>query len=300
MRYPTHVKGIVLAGGTGSRLWPITQTVNKHLLPVYDKPMIYYPISTLMLAGIREILIITTPQDQSLFIDLLGDGSDFGLTINFAVQSEPKGVAEAFIIGEEFLSGDSCMLILGDNIFHGVGLGSSIARTLPMAGAHIFTYEVSNPSDYGVLEVTSEGDPFSITEKPSKFLSNLAVTGLYFFDGNVPSVAKKISASDRGELEITSVIDHYLKLNSLTYTLLSRGIAWLDTGNPDALSDAISYVRIIENRTGLKIACLEEIAFEQGWISSQQLITTISKHEKSAYGRYLSTLVLGNSKKLDN
>ena len=285
------MKGIVLAGGTGSRLWPITRSVSKQLLPIYDKPMIYYPISTLMLAGIREILIITTPHDQSQFKELLGDGSELGVSFQYATQPEPKGLAQAFTIGEEFLAGESCLMILGDNIFHGAGLGRDIVRELPASGAHIFTYEVSNPSDYGILEVSSEGKPISITEKPKKYISNLAVTGLYFFDGKVSEVAKKVKPSARGEMEITSVIDHYLQSGSLTFTQLSRGAAWLDTGNPDSLNDAAAYVRIIEDRTGLKIACLEEISFSQGWMTNSQLQSKIEQYKMNSYAKYLQHLI---------
>jgi glucose-1-phosphate thymidylyltransferase len=285
------MKGIVLAGGTGSRLWPITRSISKQLLPVYDKPMIYYPISTLMLAGIREILVITTPHDQSQFKELLGDGSDLGVSFKYATQPEPKGLAQAFTIGEEFLAGDPCLMILGDNIFHGAGLGRDIIRDLPKSGAHIFTYEVSNPSDYGILEVGSEGNPVSITEKPAAFISNLAVTGVYFFDGKVSEVAKNVQPSKRGEVEITSVIEHYLKSGSLTFTRLSRGSAWLDTGNPDSLNDAAAYVKIIEDRTGLKIACLEEISFNQGWMTSDQLNSRIEQYKKNSYATYLQRLI---------
>jgi glucose-1-phosphate thymidylyltransferase len=285
------MKGIVLAGGTGSRLWPITRSISKQLLPVYDKPMIYYPISTLMLAGIREILIITTPHDQPQFKELLGNGSDLGVSFQYATQPEPKGLAQAFTIGEEFLSGESCLMILGDNIFHGAGLGRDIIRELPASGAHIFTYEVSNPSDYGILEVSSDGRPLSITEKPAGFISNLAVTGIYFFDHHVSEIAKNVQPSKRGELEITSVIDHYLKADSLTFTRLSRGAAWLDTGNPDSLSDAAAYVRIIEERTGLKIACLEEISFMQGWMTIKQLHARVEQYKMNSYAKYLLRLV---------
>jgi glucose-1-phosphate thymidylyltransferase len=285
------MKGIVLAGGTGSRLWPITRSISKQLLPVYDKPMIYYPISTLMLAGIREILIITTPHDQSQFIELLGDGSEIGVSFQYATQPEPKGLAQAFTIGEEFLSGAPCLMILGDNIFHGAGLGRDIIRELPNSGAHIFTYEVSNPSDYGILEVSSDGKPISITEKPTEFISNLAVTGVYFFDRNVSEIAKNVQPGKRGELEITSVIDHYLKSGLLTFTRLSRGAAWLDTGNPDSLNDAAVYVKIIEERTGLKIACLEEISYTQGWMSSSQLAFRIEQYKVNSYAKYLQRLI---------
>ena len=285
------MKGIVLAGGTGSRLWPITRSISKQLLPVYDKPMIYYPISTLMLAGIRDILIITTPHDQSQFKELLGDGSELGVSFQYAVQPEPKGLAQAFTIGEEFLAGDSCLLILGDNIFHGAGLGRDIIRELPTSGAHIFTYEVANPADYGILETNQDGKPISITEKPTEFISNLAVTGVYFFDGKVSEIAKNVQPSKRGELEITSVIEHYLNSDSLTFTRLSRGAAWLDTGNPDSLNDAAAYVRIIEDRTGLKIACLEEISFSQGWMTKSQLHTRIEQYIMNSYAKYLERLI---------
>jgi glucose-1-phosphate thymidylyltransferase len=285
------MKGIVLAGGTGSRLWPITRSISKQLLPVYDKPMIYYPISTLMLAGIREILIITTPHDQTQFIELLGDGSELGVSFQYAVQFEPKGLAQAFTIGEEFLAGDSCLMILGDNIFHGAGLGRDIVRELPTSGAHIFTYEVANPSDYGILEISDNEKPLSITEKPNAFISNLAVTGVYFFDGKVSGIAKGVQPSKRGELEITSVIEHYLKSGSLTFTRLSRGAAWLDTGNPDALNDAAEYIRIIEDRTGLKIACLEEIAFDQGWITVEQVELRIRQYKMNSYAKYLERII---------
>ncbi len=285
------MKGIVLAGGTGSRLWPLTRSVSKQLLPVYDKPMIYYPISTLMLAGIQEILIITTSHDQSLFQELLGDGSHFGVKFEFATQSEPKGLADALVIGEKFLNGDSCLMILGDNIFHGSGLGRDLARTLPSTGAHIFTYEVSNPHEYGILEINDDGLPCSIIEKPAKFISNLAVTGLYFFDEKAPGIAKKVQPSNRGELEITSVIEEYLNVGTLSYTRLSRGAAWLDTGKPNSLSDASAYIRIIEERTGLKIGCLEEIALNNAWISTNDLQTRISEYRMSEYAVYLDGVV---------
>jgi glucose-1-phosphate thymidylyltransferase len=243
-----------------------------------------------MLAGIREILIITTPHDRSQFNDLMGDGSELGITIQYATQHEPKGLAQAFTIGSEFLAGDSCLMILGDNIFHGAGLGRDIIREIPNSGAHIFTYEVSNPSDYGILEVNSDGKPISITEKPTEFISNLAVTGVYFFDGNVSEIAKNVKPSKRGELEITSVIDHYLKSNLLTFTRLSRGAAWLDTGNPDSLNDAAAYVRIIEDRTGLKIACLEEIALANGWITKESFKKLIAEYPNNPYKSYLEKL----------
>jgi glucose-1-phosphate thymidylyltransferase len=287
------MKGIVLAGGTGSRLWPVTRSVSKQLLPVYDKPMIYYPLSTLMLAGIREILIITTIEDRSQFQALLGDGSEFGITLRYATQPEPKGLAQALTISEVFLSGDACLMILGDNIFHGAGLGRDIRSELPSSGAHIFTYEVSNPSDYGILQISDEGKPIAVTEKPEHFISNLAITGLYYFDGQVSSVAHEVKPSRRGELEITSVIDHYLKNDSLTFTKLSRGSVWLDTGTPKSLSNASDYVRVIEERSGMKIACLEEIAYFQGWLSVSQLKSKISKYSENEYGKYLAKILAG-------
>ena len=284
------MKGIVLAGGTGTRIWPATKVTSKQLLPVYDKPMIYYPISTLMLAGIRDILIITTPQDMANYRELLGDGSAFGITFQFAIQPKPEGLAQAFIIGEKFLGEDSCLMILGDNIFHGAGLGHELSRSLPESGAHIFTYQVSNPMDYGVLEIDKYNKPISIVEKPKKFVSNLAVTGLYFFDSNVTQIAKRVLPSDRGELEITSIIEEYLHSGELSFTMLTRGTAWLDTGNPRSLHDAASYIRVIEERTGLKIACLEEIAYSSGWINEKSLLESASKLGASEYGTYLGTL----------
>jgi glucose-1-phosphate thymidylyltransferase len=285
------MRGIVLAGGTGSRLWPITHGVSKHLLPVYDKPMIYYPISSLMLAGIRDILIITTPHDLLAFEELLGDGSNLGVSFRYETQPEPKGLAQAFIIGEKFLAGDSCLMILGDNIFHGSGLGREISKVLPETGAHIFTYEVSNPADYGVLKLDGSGKPESVTEKPEHFISNLAVTGMYFFDSRVSNFANRVSPSPRGELEITSIISDYLELGELTFTKLSRGSAWLDTGNPGSLHDAASYVRVIEDRTGLKIGCLEEIAWRNSWLTDKDLIKISEKYGSGQYGKYLRGLV---------
>lgn len=284
------MKGIVLAGGTGTRLWPITRSVSKQLLPIYDKPMIYYPISTLMLAGIREILIITTPHDKPHFQALLGDGSELGVRFKFAIQPEPKGLAEAFIIGEDFLSGESCLMILGDNIFHGTGLGRFISTVIPSSGAHIFTYEVANPSQYGVLELDDQMQPKSISEKPQQFISNLAVTGLYFFDGDVVSISKAVKPSPRNELEITSVIEHYLVNGALTYTNLGRGTAWLDTGTNQSMHDASSYVRIIEERTGQKIACLEEIAWRNKWITDPELEILANRLGSSPYANYLRIL----------
>jgi glucose-1-phosphate thymidylyltransferase len=284
------MRGIVLAGGTGSRLWPITKSVCKQLLPVYDKPLIHYPISTLMLAGVREILIITTPEDRDAFKSLLGDGSDFGIKLEYAIQESPKGIAQAFMIGKDFLKNESCLFILGDNIFYGAGLGQNLRNALPKTGAHVFTYEVNNPGDYGVIEINDKGKPVSIEEKPHSPKSRLAVTGLYFFDERVTTVAETVKPSTRGELEITSVIDFYLKSNELSFTSLTRGTAWLDTGTPNALQDAASFVRIIEERTGTKIACLEEIAYQSGWISRDDLLGRAKQFSNSSYAKYLIQL----------
>jgi glucose-1-phosphate thymidylyltransferase len=285
------MKGIVLAGGTGTRLWPATRVVSKQLLPIYDKPMIYYPISTLMLAGVREILVITTPHQKSEFVELLGNGKRLGLEITYAIQPKPEGLAQAFIIGEKFLNSEPCFMILGDNIFHGVGLGNNLKNSIPELGAHIFTYEVSNPSEYGVLEVDADGIPLNIFEKPKKFISNLAVTGLYAFDSKVSEIAKMIKPSARGEYEITSIIDVYLRSKELTYTSLTRGTAWLDTGSPHSLNDASNYIRIIEDRTGLKIGCIEEIAFQNSWITSEQLSLIVKDLGTNSYSSYLSSLI---------
>lgn len=285
------MKGIILAGGTGSRLWPITKVTSKQLLPVYDKPMIYYPLSTLMLAGVREILIITTPHDQSSFETLLGDGAQFGIRIKYEVQPKPEGLAQAFIIAEQFLHGDSCLMILGDNIFHGTGLGRELQNVLPTSGAHIFTYEVADPTQYGILTVDKSGMPVAIQEKPQASASKMAVTGLYYFDANVSERARAIQPSTRGELEITSLIEIYLDEKQLTYMPLSRGTAWLDTGNPGSLHDAAVYIRVIEQRTGLKIACLEEIAWRNSWISDNELKKLAISLSKSEYGKYLLELL---------
>ena len=274
------MKGIVLAGGTGSRLWPLTKSVSKQLLPIYDKPMIHYPISTLMLAGIRDILIITTPQDQKSFMNLLGDGKELGVNFQFETQDAPRGLAEALIIGKAFLNGDKCMMILGDNIFHGYGFGQSLQNFSRISGSHIFLYEVTSPSEYGIVELDKNMEIVSLQEKPVKPKSNLAITGLYVFDSLASDIAKEISPSSRGELEITSVLEKYLEQKSLGYSRMSRGTAWLDTGNFNSLHDASTYIRVLEERTGLKVACLEEIAWRNGWIDSQEL-RDIAKLEKS-------------------
>lgn len=284
------MKGIILAGGTGSRLWPITKGVSKQLLPVYDKPMIHYPLATLMAAGLREVLIITTPEDSAAFSRLLGDGSPWGMSIQYAVQPRPEGLAQAFLIAEDFLAGDSAALVLGDNLFYGPRLGRHLSELTNVSGGHVFAYQVANPSEYGVVAFDDNGVALSIEEKPVKPQSNFAVPGLYFYDSTVVDVAKSISPSDRGELEITAVNEHYLKAGSLTVTVLERGTAWLDTGTFKSLQDAGEFVRVMEDRTGTKVGCVEEIAWRNGWISDQQLIDLAEPLRKSGYGDYLMRL----------
>jgi glucose-1-phosphate thymidylyltransferase len=284
------MKGIILAGGTGSRLWPATSVVSKQLMPIFDKPMIYYPLSTLMLAGINEILIITTPLDQSLFKALLGDGTALGIKIKYEIQNSPDGLAQSLLIGEVFLDGDSCLLILGDNIFHGAGLGHELINILPQEGCHIFTYEVANPENYGVLTLDKNQMPLSIVEKPINPDSNLAVTGLYFFDRRASQFTREIKPSQRGELEITSLIEIYLQRQELTFTKLTRGTAWLDTGNAKSMHDASTYVRVVEERTGLKIGCIEEIAWRNKWIDSKDLVLLSRKMKENQYSEYLERL----------
>lgn len=287
------MKGIILAGGTGSRLWPITKGVSKQLLPVYDKPMIHYPLATLMAAGLREVLIITTPEDSDTFSRLLGDGSAWGMSIKYAEQPKPEGLAQAFLIAEDYLAGDSAALILGDNLFYGPSLGRKLADQTAVVGGHVFAYEVANPSEYGVVEFGADGVAISIEEKPAQPKSHFAVPGLYFYDGSVVDVAKAIKPSARGELEITSVNDFYLQSGQLGVTVLERGTAWLDTGTFRSLQDAGEFVRVMEDRTGTKIGCVEEIAWRNNWITSEQLRELAQPLMKSGYGEYLLNLTHG-------
>ena len=285
-------KGIILAGGSGTRLYPITRGVSKQLLPVYDKPMIYYPLSVLMLAGIRDILIIVTLEDRTAFERLLGDGSDFGIRLTYAVQPSPGGLAEAFIIGEDFIGGDDVCLILGDNIFFGTGFGETVRRvSAQTSGATVFGYVVRDPERFGVVEFDRNRRAISIEEKPVSPKSNVAVTGLYFYDNSVVDIAKRVKPSARGELEITCVNQEYLKANSLNVELLGRGFTWLDTGTHQSLLDASHFVETIETRQGHKIACLEEIAYFNGWLSRQRMLEAGKLLGKNEYGKYLQALV---------
>jgi glucose-1-phosphate thymidylyltransferase len=285
------MKGIILAGGTGSRLFPLTTVISKQLLPVYDKPMIYYPLATLMAAGLREILIIVTPRDEGSFRALLGDGSQWGMTINYMVQQKPEGLAQAFILAEDFLDGDKAALILGDNIFHGVGLGTQLKQLTNPDGGVVFAYEVANPSEYGVIEFDGQGSVVSIEEKPAQPKSTFAIPGLYFFDKNVVEIAKNVQPSARGELEITSVMTEYLRRKKLKVEVLPRGTAWLDTGTFNSLHEAGTYVKIIEERQGSRLGCIEELAWRNQWITDQQLLNLGVSLRASGYGEYLITLV---------
>lgn len=285
------MKGIILAGGSGTRLYPITKGISKQLIPLYDKPMIYYPLSTLMQAGITEILIITTPHEQDQFKRLLGDGSEWGVSLSYAVQPSPDGLAQAFIIGEEFIGNDKVALVLGDNIFHGAELDESLKSCTDPDGGIVFAYRVSDPERYGVVEFNDNNQAISIEEKPAAPKSNYAVVGLYFYDNSVVEIAKNIKPSDRGELEITSVNEEYLNRGKLKVTTLDDGDVWLDTGTIESLSDATDYVRVIQKRTGQIIGSPEKVAYEQGFINKEQLVNVAEPLKKSGYGEYLTDLV---------
>jgi len=284
------MKGIILAGGSGTRLYPITKGISKQIMPIYDKPMIYYPLSILLQAGIRDILVITTPDDQAQFQRLLGDGSDIGINLQYAAQPSPDGLAQAFIIGEDFIGNDKVALILGDNIFYGESFDASLKACSDPDGGVVFAYEVSDPERYGVVEFDGENRAVSIEEKPVNPKSNYAVVGLYFYDNEVVNIAKNIEPSDRGELEITTVNDIYLQRGKLKVQTMSRGSAWLDTGTFESMNDASEYIRVIEKRTGIKIGCIEEIAYKMGYIDKNQLNTIAEPLKKSGYGSYLLNL----------
>ncbi len=286
------MKGIVLAGGSGTRLYPLTRAISKQIVPVYDKPMIYYPLSTLMLAGIKDVLIISTPRDLPMYIELLGDGRQLGMNIQYAEQPEPKGLAQAFIIGEEFIGDDRVALVLGDNIFYGSDFSRMLGNVIKNnKGATIFGYYVKNPKEFGVVEFDKNNKVISIEEKPEYPKSNYAVPGLYFYDNNVIEIAKKIKPSDRGELEITDVNREYMKLGKLNVQLFGRGFAWLDTGNPEALLNAASFVSTVQKRQGLYISCIEEIAYKRGFIDEKQLMKLAEPMIKTEYGQYIMSVV---------
>lgn len=288
------MKGIILAGGSGTRLYPLTMVTSKQLLPVYDKPMIYYPLSTLMLAGIKDILIISTPTDLPNFERLLGDGSSYGINLSYAVQPSPDGLAQAFLIGEDFIAGDSCAMVLGDNIFYGSGLKNHLRKAAEKTnGATIFGYYVEDPERFGIVEFNENGKAVSIEEKPQNPKSNYCVTGLYFYDNRVCDFAKKVKPSARGELEITDLNKMYLEDDSLDVVTLGRGFAWLDTGTIDALSEATEFVKVVENRQGIKISAVEEIAYKNGWITKEKLLESAEKYGKSPYGIHLKNVADG-------
>ena len=292
------MKGIILAGGSGTRLYPITIGVTKTLLPVYDKPMIYYPLSTLMSMGINEILIITTPQDNPIFENLLGDGSEWGIKLSYEIQESPDGLAQAFIIGEKFIGDDSVCLILGDNIFYGIDTDKVKEQIENLKGGLVFGYQVNDPERYGVLSFDKKGNVTGIQEKPKKPKSNYAVPGLYFFDNSVIKVAYNVKPSDRGELEITDVIQHYLDWGSLSVHKLPRGVAWLDTGTFESLNQAGQYVETIQERQGLMVGCIEEIAFNNEWINFEKVLYFADKYKKNSYGKYLSKLIQNEQNKM--
>ncbi|MGH8970813.1 MAG: glucose-1-phosphate thymidylyltransferase RfbA [Actinomycetes bacterium] len=285
------MRGIILAGGSGTRLYPITRGISKQLMPVFDKPMIYYPLSTLMMAGIREVLVITTPEEQGQFQRLLGDGSELGITLSYAVQPRPEGLAQAFVIGADFLGDEAAALVLGDNIFHGVGLDGQLKAQRAVHGGTVFAYQVANPRDYGVVEFDADGKVLSIEEKPEKPKSDFAVPGVYFYDNDVVEIARGLRPSARGELEITDVCREYLRRGTLTVSILPRGTAWLDTGSFESLMQASEFVRVIEQRQGFKIGCIEEVAYREGFIDAEQLGLLAEPMRKSGYGEYLLGLI---------
>lgn len=289
------MRGILLAGGTGSRLWPITRAVSKQLMPVFDKPMIYYPLSTLVMSGVREILVITTPDDQDQFRRLLGDGSQFGLRLEYVSQERPEGIAQAFILGADFIGTESVALVLGDNIFHGVGLGRQLAAHGDPVGGRVFAYQVANPQEYGVVDFDADGRVLSIEEKPARPKSRYAVPGLYFYDNRVVDIARKLTPSARGELEITAVNEAYRETGELSVTVLDRGTAWLDTGTFTSMMQAAEFVRVVEERQGLKIGCVEEVAWRAGLIDDAQLRALAEPLTKSGYGDYLLRLLTEQS-----